>query len=165
MPARHQGELNHVTGDTNFTALGLDGRRTILTNHDCGFVKRTRGWRRRILKKFWLDMPVARVAAVTTVSSQVKREIVEYTGCDADKVHVIHNAASPAFRPAPLRFNAARPRILHVGTAANKNLERLIDAVAGTPCTLVVVGAIGPDVVRRLRRSEGRLRELRRSGD
>ena len=128
----------------------LDGRRTILTNHDCGFVKRTRGWRRRILKRFWLDMPVARVAAVTTVSSQVKREIVEYTGCDADKVHVIHNAASPAFRPAPLRFNAARPRILHVGTAANKNLERLIDAVAGAPCTLVVVGAIGPDVLRRL---------------
>jgi glycosyltransferase involved in cell wall biosynthesis len=147
---RHQGELNHVTGDTNFTALGLDRRRTILTSHDCGFVKRTRGWRRRILKKFWLDMPVARVAAVTTVSSQVKREIVEYTGCDPDKVYVIHNAASPAFRPAPLRFNAARPRILHVGTAANKNLERLIDAVAGTPCTLVIVGAISPDIVRRL---------------
>ena len=147
---RRQGELNHVTGDTNFAALLLDGRRTVLTNHDCGFVTRNRGLRRWLLKKVWLEWPVRHVAAVTTVSSQVKEEIIRFTGCDPAKIHVIPNAASPAFTRAPLEFNAERPRILHLGTAANKNLPRLIDAIAGWPCVLVIVGRIDRDTMRRL---------------
>jgi glycosyltransferase involved in cell wall biosynthesis len=150
---RRQGEINHVTGDTNFTALWLDGRRTVLTNHDCGFVTRKRGLRRAVLKKFWLDWPVRHVAAVTTVSSQIKREIVDFTGCDPAKVHVIPNAASPAFAPTPLEFNEARPRVLHLGTAPNKNLPRLIAAVAGWRCVLVIVGRIERDELRLLRDS------------
>jgi glycosyltransferase involved in cell wall biosynthesis len=137
-----QGEINHVTGDTNFTALSLDGRRTVLTNHDCGYLARTRGLRRQILKTFWLDWPVKRVAAVTTVSPQVKEEIVRLTGCAPEKVHVIPAAASAEFQPMPLSFNERRPRILHVGTAPNKNLPRLIDAIAGWPCVLAIVGRI-----------------------
>ncbi len=139
---QHQGDINHVTGDTNFTALLLDGPRTVLTNHDCGYMTRTRGWKRWWLKKLWLDWPVSRVAAVTTVSGQIKGEIVQFTGCSPDKVHVIHNAASPAFSPSPLAFESERPRILHVGTAPNKNLPRLIAAIVGWPCVLVIVGRL-----------------------
>lgn len=147
---RRQGDVNHVTGDTNFTALALDGGRTVLTNHDCGYVTRTRGFRRWLLKRYWLELPVRRVAAVTTVSSQVKHEIIKYSGCPADKIHVIHNAASPAFRPAPKADLDRRPRILHVGTAPNKNLDRLIDALQDLECVLVVVGQLNRDAVARL---------------
>jgi glycosyltransferase involved in cell wall biosynthesis len=148
---RHQGEINHVTGDTNFTAILLDGKRTILTNHDCGYLRHSRGWRRWLLRKFWLELPVNRVAAVTTVSSQIKQEIVHYTGCRPDKVHVIPNASSPAFRSAPKPFDAGRPRILQVGTARNKNLSRLIEAVDGLTCTLVVVGPLERRMLKKLR--------------
>ncbi len=147
---RRQGEINHVTGDTNFSALLLDGRRTVLTNHDCGFVTRSRGLRRWILQKVWLERPVRHVAAVTTVSSRVKSEIVQFTGCDPAKVHVIPNAASPAFTPSPFDFDGRRPRVLHLGTAANKNLPRLVQAISGWPCVLVIVGRIGPDIERQL---------------
>ena len=145
-----QGEVNHVTGDTNFTALLLDGRRTVLTNHDCGYLNRGHGLRRLLLKKIWLDWPVRRVAAVTTVSSHARDEIVRFTGCDPARVHVIPNAASPEFTPAPLEFNDRRPRILHLGTAPNKNLPRLIEALAGWSCVLVIVGRIGGDAIREL---------------
>jgi glycosyltransferase involved in cell wall biosynthesis len=146
-----QGEINHVTGDTNFTAILLDGSRTILTNHDCGYLRHSRGWRRWLLRRFWLELPVSRVAAVTTVSNQIKQEIVRYTGCSADKVHVIPNASSPAFKATPKLFESTRPRILQVGTAWNKNLARLIEAVDGLACTLVVVGPLDHAKLRRLR--------------
>jgi glycosyltransferase involved in cell wall biosynthesis len=147
---RHQGEINHVTGDTNFTALTLDGKRTILTNHDCAYVATARGLRRWLLRLFWLKLPVKHVAAVTTVSNQIKEEIIRYTGCLPERIHVIPNAAPRGFRPVSKSFKAERPRILHVGTAPNKNLPRLIEAVAGLACTLVIVGPIGDDVRRRL---------------
>src|SRR5579872_1440551 len=54
---RHQGEINHVTGDTNFAALGLDGKRTILTNHDCGYILKSSGVKRWLLGLFWLKLP------------------------------------------------------------------------------------------------------------
>jgi glycosyltransferase involved in cell wall biosynthesis len=148
---RRQGAINHVTGDTNFTALGLDGRRTVLTNHDCGFVIRSRGIKRWILKKFWLDWPVRHVAAVTTVSSQIKQEIIELTGCHPDKVHVIPNAASGAFKPISHEFAELRPRILHLGTAPNKNLPRLVRALTGRKCILVIVGRLSREVTNLLR--------------
>jgi glycosyltransferase involved in cell wall biosynthesis len=148
---RRQGQLNHVTGDTNFIALALDGRRTILTNHDCGYIARTRGLRRWLLKKLWLDWPVARCAAVTTVSTQIKDEIIRYTGCPPEKVHVIPNAVMPEFTPSPKRFNARRPRVLHIGTAPNKNLPRVIEALAGADCVLAIVGDLGRDERGQLR--------------
>jgi glycosyltransferase involved in cell wall biosynthesis len=143
---RYKGQVNHVTGDTNFTALALPGKRTILTNHDCGYLLRTRGLRRWLLKWIWLTLPVRHVAAVTTVSSYSKDEIVRYAGCAPEKIHVIPNPVNREFQASPKAFNARRPRILHVGTTSNKNLPRLIEAVAGLACTLVIVGPIGDDV-------------------
>ena len=152
---RHQGDVNHVTGDTNFIALALNGKRTILTNCDCAYMTRYRGIVRWLLWMFWLKLPVKHVAAVTTLSSQGKAEIIFYTGCPSEKVHVIPIAVPSHFKPALQPFNIERPRILHVGTAANKNLPRLIEAVEGLPCTLVIVGLIADDV--RLQLQKGRI--------
>ena len=150
---RHQAEINHVTGDTNFTALTLDGKRTILTNHDCAYIVHSSGLRRWLLGLIWLKLPVRHVAAVTTVSSQIKEEIIRFTGCPPEKVHVIPNAVPREFQPVVKPFNAQQPRILHLGTAANKNLPRLIEALAGRICILVIVGPIGDDVRRQLEES------------
>lgn len=147
---RNQGQINHVTGDTNFTALALPGKRTVLTNLDCGYIVCNRGLRRWLLGLFWLKLPVRHVAAVTTISEQVKQEIIRFTDCAPEKIHVIPIAVNPEFVPSPKPFNAVKPRILNIGTAANKNLSRLIEAVAGLACTLVIVGPIGDDVRRRL---------------
>jgi len=148
-----QGEINHVTGDINFAALLLNGSRTILTNHDCGYILRTRGIRRWLLQRLWLELPVRRVAAVTTVSSQVKQEIVQYSRCPPEKIHVIPNAASPAFKPKLKPFHHPKPKILHVGTASNKNLPRLIAAVEGLNCTLVIVGEIDLEIAEQLHKT------------
>lgn len=147
---RRQGQVNHVTGDTNFTALALCGKRTVLTNLDCGYIVRTRGLRRWLLRLLWLKLPVRHVAVVTTISDQIKDEIIRYAGCPPEKIHVIPVAVDPEFQPAPKAFDLRRPRILHVGTALNKNLPRLIEALAGLPCVLVIVGPIDGSVRGRL---------------
>ncbi len=138
----HQGHVNHVTGDTNFVAIGLSRRCTILTVLDCGFLHREPGLRRWLLKKIWLDLPVRSATVVTTISESARQEIVALTGCAADKVIVVPVAVSDAFQPSPREMNTESPRILQIGTAPNKNLLRSIEALSGIPCTLVVIGKL-----------------------
>ena len=140
--AARQGDVNHVTGDVHFLALGLDGPRTVLTVHDCYALERLRGVRRWLLKRYWFDLPVERVAAVTAISEATRRELVRQVPAAEGKTVVIPNAVSPAFRPAPREFRTERPRILHIGTAVNKNLPRLAAALAGLPCELRIVGRL-----------------------
>ncbi|APZ95464.1 N,N'-diacetylbacillosaminyl-diphospho-undecaprenol alpha-1,3-N-acetylgalactosaminyltransferase [Fuerstiella marisgermanici] len=145
-----QRHLNHVTGDTTFTAVSLNKQRTILTILDCGAARDGVGIKQTIIRKLWFEWPAKRAACVTTISDSVKREIVELTGCCPDKVHVVPVAVSDAFRPHPKEFNVTKPRILHVGCAPNKNLPRLIDALTNLECTLVVVGKVDESTVAKL---------------
>ena len=34
---KHQGDVNHITGDVNYLSIGLSPMRTILTIHDLGY--------------------------------------------------------------------------------------------------------------------------------
>src|SRR5258705_13971154 len=51
---RHQGDINHITGDVHYLALGLDKRKTILTIHDLNFLNHGNPVARLILNFFWL---------------------------------------------------------------------------------------------------------------
>jgi glycosyltransferase involved in cell wall biosynthesis len=146
-----QAEVNHVTGDINFVGILMHRRRTIQTVLDCGFLNRTNGPRRAILRLLWLDWPVRRCARVTAISQATKNEILRYVpGCPADKIVVIPVAISPGFQRQDKPFDSVRPRILQIGTAPNKNLPRLIEALRGLPCVLDIVGRQNPDYRIRL---------------
>ena len=135
-----QSDVNHVTGDTNFLTLGLDRDCTILTNHDCGFMARVTGWKREVLRKVWLQWPVDNCRFVTTVSEESKRDLLQYVKCDPEKIRVIHNAISPMFTPLPLREQDGVFRILQIGAAVNKNIDRLAGALTDMPVELCIVG-------------------------
>ena len=142
---RRQGAVNHVTGDVNFVGLVLDPQRTVQTIHDLRHLERTRGLRRAILKLLWVTLPVRRAAVVTVVSEATRRELLRHVpSCDPARVVVIPNAISGAFRRADRTFRRERPRVLQVGTADNKNIPRLVEALRGTPCTLEVIGVRRP---------------------
>ena len=51
-------------------------------------------------------------------------------------------------------FNAATPRILHIGTAPNKNLERVVPALNGINCNLVIIGKINQNIVSLLEQNK-----------
>jgi glycosyltransferase involved in cell wall biosynthesis len=148
--AQRQGDVNHVTGDVHYIALAMDARRTVLTIHDCFALERLRGLRRRVLKRYWFDLPVAHVAAVTVISEATRRELVRHVPAAAKKTVVIPNAVAPAFQPAPREFRGDCPRILHIGTAPNKNLARLFAALQGLRCELRIVGRLSIQDRRQL---------------
>jgi glycosyltransferase involved in cell wall biosynthesis len=145
-----QGRINHVTGDINFVALFLSRKRTVLTILDCGFLNRPPSLRRFLIKMFWLDFPLHAATVVTTISEHAKSEIVKLSGCDPRKVVVIPVAISEKFQPHAKSELDSPPRLLQIGTAYNKNIPRLIEALRDIPCVLVIVGVIDANLQKRL---------------
>lgn len=136
----YQNDVNHVTGDANFLTFCLAKRRTVLTILDCGILDRLNGLRRWIVWLFWFWLPARRSAAIVTISSAAKRELLRHLRCDPAKINVIHCSVSSEFSPRPKAFNSERPRVLQIGVTDNKNLARVVEAIRGLRCELVIVG-------------------------
>lgn len=152
--AFRQGNINHITGDTHFLSLFLKKRKTILTIHDCGFMRHPNPIARFILQWFWLKLPVMRSRIITAVSSKTKEEIIQFSGCHPDKIKVVPTTIHQRYQPCPKVFNTTRPRLLQIGTAPNKNVPRLIQAIAGLSCTLDIVGKLDETTVKLLKHHE-----------
>jgi glycosyltransferase involved in cell wall biosynthesis len=145
-----QGDLNHVTGDAQYLTLVLSRRRTILTIADCGFEQRPPGLRREVVRLLWYTLPVRRATAITCISEFTRERLLATVPCDASKVRVIPVCISPAFKPAPARPWPSRPTVLQIGTAPNKNLDRLAAALSGLDCRLRVIGDLAEPQRRTL---------------
>ena len=139
---RNRGDVNHVTGDVNYVALALPRNRTVLTVLDCQVLQRLGGWRRWVLAALWFKWPCRHVQYVTVISQATKDALVAETGICEQKVRVIPVAVSDAFVESPRRFNTQCPTILQLGTKANKNLPRLIEALQGIECRLHIIGPL-----------------------
>jgi glycosyltransferase involved in cell wall biosynthesis len=158
---RHQGRVNHITGDINFAGLLLPRRRTVLTMLDCGDLRTRHDWAGWVLRQLWVRWPARHAAVVTCISHATRDDVIALSGCDPAKVVVIPVAISPQYQPSPKAFNAERPRLLQVGTAHNKNIPRLIAALEGIPCTLVIVGRLDDDIQQALDRHQVPFENLR----
>jgi glycosyltransferase involved in cell wall biosynthesis len=137
-----RGRINHVTGDISFLPLALIGSSVVLTIPDCGEYRNREGITGWIFKALWIRWPVKLSEVVTTISEASKREICAICRCDPSKVIVVPVAVSIDFKRHEKPFNAACPRLLQVGTSANKNLEGVIMAISGLPCVLAIIGKL-----------------------
>ena len=149
--AFHQGDVNHVTGDINYIGIFLHKSRTIQTILDCVHMETSSGLKHQVLKFFWITLPVRRCRFVTAISESTKREILKYAHCDPGKIIVIPVAVSKRFKPKPRAFNKQKPVLLQLGTAPNKNIPRLIEAVKDIPCILQIVGKHNPQYEEMLK--------------
>lgn len=149
--SRRQGQVNHVTGDVSFLGILLDKRRTINTILDCGYLTDSKGIKYAVLKFFWLRLPERRARYLTAISEATKREILRHNPCNPDKIVVIPVAISPAFRFREKVFDSAKPRILQLGTAPNKNIPVLVSALKGLSCILHIIGKMVPEYEELLR--------------
>jgi glycosyltransferase involved in cell wall biosynthesis len=140
--AKHQSQINHITGDVHYLALALDKRRTLLTVHDCATLERLRGLRHALFKFFWFTLPMRSARLVTVVSESTRRELLRHVRCNPAKIRVVHDCVGRDFVSMPKPFNTAEPEILHLGTKTNKNLERLAQALTGLPCKLNIIGRL-----------------------
>lgn len=138
----NQGEVTHITGDITFAGILLNPRKTVITVLDCGILHRKRGFARRLIRKLWFDWPMSRCRWITTISHAAADDIASQCSVERDKIRVIPVAISESFQFSEKNFHEECPRILQVGTAPNKNIERVIEALEGIPCTLVIIGRL-----------------------
>ena len=133
---------------------------TVVTVHDMSLrlYPQCHPFRRLVLNRPLMHVAIRDASAIVTVSQSARRDLLRLHGVAADRVSVVHEAASPAFRPITDRglLDAAKARyslpdrfILYVGTIEpRKNLNRLMAAFArarkaGIPHQLVCVGPYG----------------------
>ena len=146
----YRGDINHVTGDVHYLDYLLPKHRNLLTIPDCASLDRLTGWRRAVLRFFWYTLPVRRAGLVSVISEATRAELLRHVTCDPAKVRVVHCCVSPTLQRDPRSFNAACPRLLHLGTGRNKNLLRVVKALTGLPCQLEIVGLLDAEQLAAL---------------
>ncbi len=137
-----KADINHIAGDIHYVALGLTGRRTVLTIHDLNHIERLSGLKAALYRWLYFNWPLNRSAAITAVSKCTRDRLAGMFPFAAEKIHVIPDCLPAGFEPKPKRFDARRPRILQIGTSIHKNLERLAEALHGCDCVLHVIGRL-----------------------
>lgn len=146
-----KADIYHLTGDIHYLILLLPRRKTILTIHDIGhFLFGLNGIKRWLYKWLWLVLPIRAARAVTAVSKATSDNIVTHLGLADKPVEVIENCHHPIFKPVHRPFNVNQPAILQVGTKSYKNVPRLIEALQGIPCRLVLVGSLDDEIRNKL---------------
>ncbi|MEY3226663.1 MAG: hypothetical protein RLZZ536_1282, partial [Planctomycetota bacterium] len=146
---RQASDVYHVTGDIHYVACLLPRGRTVLTVLDCQVLERLNGWRRALVKYFWYTLPVRHAGRITVISAETKARLLEQVNYPSEHIHVIPVSVSELYQPSPRPFNSNCPRILQIGTKANKNVPRLVRALSGINCHLDIVGPVD-DSLRQL---------------
>jgi len=136
-------DVVHVTGDVHFLLWGIAKGKRILTIHDIGFLHGKKGLKRAVLDYFWLSGPIQKAHAVTCVSEATQSEILAVCPAAAGKLHVIPTIIDARFVRVDKPFHAARPTLLLLGSAPNKNLQRVLRATQGLDVHLSLVAELG----------------------
>jgi len=147
---KHKADIFHVTGAAHYAALALPQARTVLTIHDSGHLTKTlAGIRQVTYRKLFWDWPINRIKGITTISDFTRADLFKRYNLNHKLVRTIPNPVSEDFFFQP-NARHERPVILQVGQGANKNIECLMEAVAGLPCKLLLVRPPEPHLVARL---------------
>lgn len=136
----NQKGINHMTGGPHYFLLAIPLRKNVLTIHDLVLLHNSKGVKNWIFKWFWFKLPFRYAKIVTCITDTVRQEVLSTFNIDPKKVITIYNPVSPIYQHQPLHFNKDFPRILHIGTAWNKNTERVINALKDITCKLIIIG-------------------------
>ena len=107
-------EINHITGDVNFLAIGLRGKKTILTIHDFGFYENPVHSKmvKFVYGTFWFYLPLKFVDIVTVVSEFTRQKLIHYFHFPESRIRVIPDPVKKVFRFTPKERIAVPPVIL-----------------------------------------------------
>ena len=136
-------DVYHITGEAHYVACFLPKRKTMLTIHDIHhYNSNLRGWKKLVYRYIFLTSPLRSVRQLTTISNQTK-EMLQKTFTQCPPITVIENCYNDSlFKAIHRDFCVDKPRLLHIGTKSNKNLPRVIEAIKGLNCELVIIGRL-----------------------
>ena len=143
---KFQTEILHITGDIHFAALAWPkwrkGRpQVVLTIHDIGFLEEFSGFKRWLIRKFWIQWPLRCVDHLVVVSTATKEAVLkEAPWFPVTKTSVIPSVIPQHFTPRQSRPANKKPVALHIGLAENKNLKGHAEALVDLTIHLRIIG-------------------------
>jgi glycosyltransferase involved in cell wall biosynthesis len=152
-----QSTLNHVTGDSHYAILGCNSKNiNVLTIHDTVMLRRLKRTNPKfwIIKWIWYDLPVCKADMITVISESSRQDLIHFTGCDEKRIRIIGNFYDGRFQKSDKPFCKERPLLLFIGSAENKNLDRLIPALKGLSVKLHIVGNPTPSQLQLLKEND-----------
>jgi glycosyltransferase involved in cell wall biosynthesis len=153
LAGKHANKINHITGDVNFLALGLRGKKNILTIHDFGYFENPVHSRlvKLIYRIFWLYLPLKCVDIVTVVSEFTKQKLIHYFHFPESRIRIIPDPVKPVFRRVDKETMNETPVVLMMGTGKHKNLDNLIEAAKEGGFHLDIIGWPAADEIEKLK--------------
>lgn len=143
--------IYHVTGDVHYFVPLLPRGKTVLTVHDINhYLFGLHGLKRWIYKWLWLLWPLRAARAITAISGETQDNIVSHLGIMRCHIEIIEDCYGALFKPVSRSFNSACPVVLQIGTSPHKNVCRLIEALQGTRCQLILIGQLDSTLKQKL---------------
>ena len=142
--ANKKNQISHITGDVHYMAMA-SGQNSILTIHDVNSIIKGNYFKKLYLKLFWFWLPALLVKRITVISNFTKNELVQVIPFAKKKIRVIHNPVDSIFSYHPKEINTEVPKILLIGTKSNKNLERVLKALEGLRCHIMILGVLNKE--------------------
>tara|TARA_Y100000768_G_C23951651_1_gene670539 strand:+ start:126 stop:1124 length:999 start_codon:yes stop_codon:yes gene_type:complete len=138
-----KADLYHITGDIHYLTLFLPKNKSVLTIHDIGrYLYDLKGIKKWIYKIFWISLPIFFSGAIFFSSEVTKKRVQKITTINKKPNFVAKLCTNLEFKDYALNRNEEKPYILHVGTAAHKNLLTVIKAIEKIECKLLIVGEL-----------------------
>jgi glycosyltransferase involved in cell wall biosynthesis len=159
-----RADVVHITGDIHYLTPALIGRRVVLTIHDLAPLHSKGGWARKVFKYFWYSLPVRYADYTTTISAAIREELLEALDSSSADITVIPNCISSDFIHVPKAWPET-PVVLMVGTKANKNLERMFEALQHFQVEIRIIGQLSEEQRQVLTSSQVPFTELGRVTD
>ena len=140
---KHQGDINHIFSPTEaYLAVFLRGKK-IITWHDLKTALLSNSIFKGFLRKlFYVVIPSVFVHKLTCISQFTANELLAVFPYAKSKIKVIHNPYNSNITYSPKKFSQDNPLILHIGTAERKNLLRVLKAIVGIKCRIIIVGRL-----------------------
>ncbi|MBL4593616.1 MAG: glycosyltransferase family 4 protein [Flavobacteriales bacterium] len=148
-------DVIHITGGIGYYAFFLPTHKTMLTVHDTNHYEfDLKGFKKWIFGYLFYKLPIANVKYVTVVSEHTKSRLIKLFGIPEYKICVIHNCYSNNFEGNVRKELNSPVKILQIGTKANKNIPRLINAIKGLNVELSIIGKLNEKLIEQLKKQD-----------
>jgi len=140
----NQTDINHVVGDITYCSLLMRKKNLVITILDCVSLYGKNDLKKAFLKYFLFKMPTKRASKVITISDATKLDIEKFLNRKINNSITIPVTVSSTFfskniKKSDSKFNN---RFLMIGTAPNKNIERVSQALEGISGELQIIGKL-----------------------
>ncbi len=152
----NQTDINHIIGDITYCSLLMRKNKLVITLLDCISLYQTKGIKRKILKYFLFQMPINRSSRIILISESTKKDIENLLKLKLNNFSIIPVTISKNFflNTEVKKSKKFNKKFLMVGTAPNKNIERVAIALEGIDCSIEIIGKLNQSQLKQLLKSK-----------